>query len=398
MVLMLIPAVVQEIKELVRDKGKITFAEYMRLCLYSSKDGFYVSQGRRIYDHFGTSPASHPVFGALVARQLEQMWRLLEEPDVFHLIEVGSGEGVLAQSIVNACDRHYPRFARSLRYVAVDYQPGGYPSTSQATSHSTYQAIDWSNDNAGAAPLNARESTRGIDRIKADGLSSISRVTGCILSNELVDNFPFHRFAIQDGAIREIFVTLEGENFVEALDEPSSGGIEERLTGLDLPLDEGYRGEVCLALEDWVAQLSRALERGFVLTIDYGELAADLYSSLNSPGTLTCYRRHIASDDPYQHIGQQDITCLVDFTSLMRLGLRNGLSTVGFVEQSRFLKNLGFSHFLEDLQNQGLSAARSEFYRLALMTLVDPDEFGNFKVLAQARGLGPGVKLLGFQA
>jgi len=141
-----------------------------------------------------------------------------------------------------------------------------------------------------------------------------------------------------------------------------------------------------------------ALERGFVLTFDYGELAADLYSSLNSPGTLRCYRRHFASGDPYQHIGQQDITCLVDFTSLMRHGERHGLFTVGFVEQSRFLKNLGFSHFLEDIQNQDLSAARSEFNRLALMTLVDPDEFGNFKVLAQAKGIAQGVKLQGFQA
>jgi SAM-dependent MidA family methyltransferase len=388
-VVALIPTVVQEIKELINERGKITFAEFMRLCLYSPNGGFYASHERRISDHFGTSPASHPVFGALIARQLEQMWLLLEEPEVFNLIEVGSGEGVLAQSILNACERHFPQFARALRYVAVDYQPDG--------NHSTSHAIDWPMGIEDATQLNVRGPTNGVHRVKAEGLGSFHNVTGCIVCNELIDNFPFHRFAIQDGKISEVFVTLEKGNFVEVLGEPSSDGVEQRLTGLGLNLAEGYRGEVCLALEDWATQLSGALERGFVLTIDYGELADDLYLPLNSSGTLRCFRRHIASGDPYQNIGQQDITCLVDFTSLMRLGDWNRLSTVGFVQQSRFLTNLGFSHFLEELQNRGLSAARTEFNRLALMTLVDPNEFGNFKVLAQAKGVGPDIKLLGFE-
>ena len=91
-----------------------------------------------------------------------------------------------------------------------------------------------------------------------------------------------------------------------------------------------------LALDDWTTQLSRALDRGFILTIDYGQLATDLYSPRNAQGTLVCYSRHAVSSDPYQHIGQQDITCQVDFTSLMRLGERHGLATVGYALQSRF--------------------------------------------------------------
>jgi SAM-dependent MidA family methyltransferase len=149
-------------------------------------------------------------------------------------------------------------------------------------------------------------------------------------------------------------------------------------------------------MEDWTDQLARALDRGFILTIDYGQLAPDLYSPQNNQGTLVCYQRHVVSSDPYQHIGQQDMTCQVDFTSLMRLGDRHGLATVGYALQSQFLTNLGFSSCLEALQTQDLSAARMALSRMAMMALVDPDEYGDFKVLAQAKGQGLGIALLGF--
>ena len=142
--------------------------------------------------------------------------------------------------------------------------------------------------------------------------------------------------------------------------------------------------------------MPKALDRGLILTIDYGQLATDLYSHQNNQGTLVCYHQHVVSSDPYQHIGRQDITCQVDFTSLMRLGDRHGLATVGYALQSQFLTNLGFSSFLEALETQGLSAARTALSRMAMMTLVDPEEYGDFKVLAQAKGHGLGIALLGF--
>ena len=379
-------AVDQQIRGLIKEKGRVTFAEFMQVCLYSPSGGFYSARDNRISSHFGTSPASHPAFGALLARQLEQMWRRLGDPPVFHLVEVGSGDGQLARSIVNACQSMEPGFARALRYYAADYQPASFQSPGV-----------WDDSAEDAIPLPCQDATWKVQRVKTEGIRAFRNVVGCILCNELVDNFPVHRFAIQAGRVKEIFVALEGESLIEVLDEPSTPRIEERLSGLGLSLAEGYRGEVCLATEDWTAQLSVALDRGFVLTIDYGELATDLYSPKNAEGTLVCYNQHVASDDPYQHIGQQDITCLVDFTSLMGLGELHGLSTVGYTRQGRFLKNLGFLDFLDSLETQGLSAARTELNRISLTALVDPEEYGGFKVLAQARGVGLGSVLLGFE-
>ena len=382
-------AVDQEIRDLIQKHGRITFAQFMQACLYSPHGGFYSSRGTRISTHFGTSPTSHPVFGALIARQLEQMWHLLGDPPVFHVIEVGSGDGALAQSIVHACWRMAPRLAQVLYYVAADYEPRWLPSPDHT--------FDWDNGTGDGMSPSRRDAIVGVQRVKTEGLRAFRNVVGCILCNELIDNFPVHRFAIQGGRVKEVFVTSAGGNLTEVLDEPSSPRIEERLTSLGLSLTEGYRGEVNLAMEDWTGQLARALDRGFILTIDYGQLATDLYALQNNQGTLVCYHRHVVSSDPYQHIGQQDITCQVDFTSLMRLGDRHGLATVGYALQRQFLTNLGFSSFLDALQTQGLSAARTALSRMAMMTLVDPDEYGDFKVLAQAKGHGLGIDLLGFE-
>src|SRR5436309_7676951 len=196
-------AVDQEIRALIHKHGRITFAQFMQACLYAPHGGFYSSWGTRISTHFGTSPTSHPVFGALIARQLEQMWHLLGSPPVFHVLEVGSGDGALAQSIVQACGRMSPRLAQVLYYVAADYEPRWLPSPDH------------------------RDALVGVQRVKTAGLRAFHKVVGCILCNELIDNFPVHRFAIQGGSVKEVFVTLAGGQLTEVLDEPSTPRLAE---------------------------------------------------------------------------------------------------------------------------------------------------------------------------
>ena len=384
------PSVVdQEIRELIQKQGRITFAQFMHSCLYSPRGGFYSSRANGISTHFRTSPTSHPVFGALITRQLEQMWHLLGNPSVFHVVEVGSGDGALARSIVDASKQMAPGLAEALYYVAADFEPMWPPSSTHNTG------LD--DGTEGPPGHGGQEMSWGIQRAKAEGVQPFRNIVGCVLSNELIDNFPVHRFVIQSDRVKEVFVTLEGDSYAELLDEPSTPRIEERLASLGMSLPEGFRGEVNLAMEDWTGQLAETLERGFVLTIDYGHLAHDLYSLQHAQGTLVCFQRHAVSTDPYQHIGQQDITTRVDFTSLMQLGQRRGLDIAGYTLQSHFLANLGFSSFLDALQTQGLTYARMELRRMAMTALVDPDEMGDFKVLAQSKGIGLGLNLLGFE-
>ena len=294
-------AVDQEIRDLIQKHGRMTFAQFMQACLYSPRRGFYSARSDRISTHFGTSPTSHPVFGALIARQVEQMWHLLGDPPVFHVLEVGSGDGALAQAIVQACWRMAPQLAQVLYYVAADYAPRWFPSPDHPFA--------WANGTGDGMSPSRRDAIVGVQRVKTEGLRAFRNVVGCILCNELIDTFPVHRFALQGGSVKEVFVTSARGKLTEVLDEPSSPRIAERLTNLGLSLTEGFRGEVNLAIEDWTGQLSSALDRGFILTIDYGQLAPDLYSPQHNQGTLVCYHRHVVSRDPYQHIGQQDMTC-----------------------------------------------------------------------------------------
>ena len=400
----------RQIRDHIRQCGPMTFARFMQICLYSPHGGFYAARSQRISTHFGTSAMSHPLFGTLIARQLEQMWHLLGDPHVFHVIEVGSGDGALARSVVRACSRHAPRLARALCYVAADYAPRWL--------HYSDHAADWNDDSGARLPVAERphcgqsedwndatgarmsaaeaDAAASIQRVQADGLQTFRHVTGCILSNELIDNFPVHRFAIENGRVREIFVTIADGTLAEVLNTPSSPAIEQRLADLGLSLPEGYRGEVNLGLEDWTDQVARALDRGFVLTIDYGQQAAELYAPENRDGTLVCYRRHAAGNDPFENVGEQDITCQVDFTSLMRLGEQRGLVTAGYTRQSEFLRSLGFSSFVDELEKQDLSSARAALNRMAMTALVDPEQYGDLKVLAQAKGDGLDTRLLGF--
>ncbi len=351
------------IQNLIRERGRITFADFMETALYHPDGGYYTNPENRVGRDFYTAPTAHPAFGALIAVQLEQLWQAMDAPSPFHVIEVGAGAGVLARDILAYLDSLSPDFRRALEYVAVDYQRPDYSN-----------APTW---------------------IKAAGLP-LRDVEGCILSNELLDAFPVHRFAIRDGRVLEVYVTLEDGELAETLDEPSTPEIERRLSALGLDLPEGFRGEVNLGIEGWVEELSRALKRGLALTLDYGHAAADLYSPLRSRGSLRCYYGHTLTDNPYRHVGSQDITAHVDFSSLTALGEERGLAALGFTTQRSFLYNLGFQQLLDSLSRMGLDQTRRDANRMAMLDLVKPGEMGDFKALAQGKGLPADLRLAGF--
>jgi SAM-dependent MidA family methyltransferase len=344
-----------DIKRLIAERGRITFAQFMEMALFSPRGGYYTSEEHRKEKDYYTAPIAHPVFGALVALQLEQLWEVMGSPSPFYVLEVGAGGGVLAGDILAYSSGLPSAFSNALEYIGVDYEP------------SSSSRVD--------AQL-----------IRARGLP-FRDVVGCILSNELLDAFPVHRFAIQGGHLKEVYVTLSENEFVDVLDEPSTPRLERRLSGLGLDLPEGFRGEINLAMDEWVEEISHVLKRGLVLTFDYGHVAKDMYSPERSSGTLCCYYRHVLEGNPYRRIGRQDITAHVDFSSLMRSGEEHGLPSVGYTTQREFLQNLGFSRFLDSLGEKHLPQRERDANRMGMLELVKAGEMGDFKVLAQAKGL-----------
>ncbi|MGC8714963.1 MAG: SAM-dependent methyltransferase, partial [Leptodesmis sp.] len=152
-----------------------------------------------------------------------------------------------------------------------------------------------------------------------------------------------------------------------------------------------YQTEVNLAALEWMAAVASRLQRGYVLTIDYGYSSDRYYNPVRSQGTLQCYYQHRHHSDPYRYVGQQDITAHVDFTALQKQGERWGLDTLGFTKQGLFLMALGLGDRIAALSQSTATDAKTIqdilFRRDALQRLVDPTGLGNFGVLIQSKGV-----------
>ena len=292
----------------------------MEAALYHPDGGYYTARERiGGAGDFYTSPSVHPAFGALLAVQLLQMWKLLGQPSPFTVAEPGAGNGLLCRDIAAAAAGLPDGFARSLRYVCLDRR-----------------------GNAGY-----ERGLPGVSRLAATGLP-LRGMVGCIFSNELLDAFPVHQVTVEGGRLREVYVTLDDAEFATETGEPSTPLLARRLADLGIELAGGQTAEVNLALDGWVEAAAQSLERGFVLTIDYGRPAEELYSAEERfRGTLTTFAAHLQTDQPLERIGQQDMSAQLDFTSLVRTGRQSGLDFLGYASQSAFLHNLGLAQLLE---------------------------------------------------
>ena len=356
----------------IRDRGPVPFYDFMRWCLYHPQYGYYRSSDPMtgISGDYYSSPCVHPLFGSLIARQLRQMAHVLGSGR-FEIVEMGGGKGYLCEDILTWIKRNEPTFYDQLRYSLIEQ-----------------------------APLCVGEQKKRLSSLEEDGkvswmdsreFGSIEvpwRFEGCFLSNELVDAFPVHRVIVHEGVLKEIYVAEEAGAFKEQWGELADPEILPYLESLSIPLAEGQTAEVNLEALSWLETVARRLERGFVLTIDYGHLARELYAPQRVGGTLLCYFRHQFSENPYERIGEQDITSHVNFTALIRRGQELGLQLTGFVPQLHFLLGLGILEEMESIGKE-MSPLEALKLRLSIKHLIEP-EVGmgeSFKVLVLHKGL-----------
>ncbi|PLZ10189.1 class I SAM-dependent methyltransferase [Fischerella thermalis] len=370
---------------------RITFATYMDMALYHPDYGYYSTQAVNIGKRgdFFTSVHLGPDFGELLAEQFVQMWEILGQPVPFSLVEMGAGQGHLALDVLNYLKLRYPNFFAALEYIIVEKSPILRQEQQQRLQEFTVQIKS------------------SLEEILSNS------IIGCFFSNELVDALPVHQFILEQGQLREIYVTLQQDSivnhqelltpptppspliptpFTEIIAEPSTPKLAEYfdLVSIQFPENvypEGYRSEVNLAALDWLSVVADRLQRGYVLTIDYGYPASRYYNPRRSQGTLQCYWRHQRHNNPYINIGRQDITAHVDFTALERWGERCGLAKVGLTQQELFLMALGLGDRIAALSytNQPISDLLRR--RDALRQLLDPFGLGGFSILAQSKGL-----------
>ncbi|RLA91911.1 MAG: SAM-dependent methyltransferase [Deltaproteobacteria bacterium] len=332
--------------------GPITFARYMELCLYHPRYGYYMApQPRRGKggDYY-TSPTVSPLFGQMVARQLFQMGRWIGGE--FQVVEVGGGEGYLAEDILGYLREREPGFYRRLIYLSVEVNP-------------FMVALQ-------------RDRLKGFEgKVSWPRWEELEGIRGCILSNELLDSLPVHRVKAERG-LKEIYIGLKDGEFFELLGEPSEE-VEEYFRWLGLLPPEGCEAEAGLSALRWLKEAAERLSEGFIVIIDYGHRAETLLSELYPRGTLLAYRGHRTHTDFYSEPGLDDLTAHVNFTAIIRKAEELGLRVLGLTTQGRFLQALGI---FEGLEGEGKLRERLQAKRLIL-----PGGMGDtFKVLILSKG------------
>lgn len=366
---------VADLRERIRREGPMTFRAFMEAALYHPRWGYYRTQDAPTSrgGDYVTSPEVHPVFGALVAKQLAEMHDVMSRPRAFDVVEQGAGRGLLARDILQSPAANADPFAGALRYAIVE--PDARLRDAQR------RTIE----------------DAGIDLACVRWLDALPPgIEGCVLTNELLDAFPVHRVIRRGDVLREVHVGIDGDRFVDVERDPTTPALAAYFDDLGLLPGDNCYAEVNLDAARWIASVAGALGRGYVLTFDYGYEAAALYAPWRRDGTLLCFYRQSAGSDPYQRIGKQDMTASVDFTTLRRAGESAGLRTLATTDQSAFLVRLGIGEGVASVARDRPEELAEYFARRnVVLDLIDPGKLGRIAVLLQRKGV-PDTALRGF--
>ena len=359
----------------IKDSGALTVAEFMTLALYHPVHGYYARAPKRTgrTGDFFTSVDVGPQFGRLLAKQLDEMCRLLGSSSTrhFELVEVGASNGQLALDLLDAAAALYPQLYKTIQLTLVEASPAA-----RAVQRKTLEK-------------HQELLVRQLDTLP-------DKICGVILANELLDALPTHAVTMTTDGLREVFIDLDGKRFVERVGPPSTPELARYLKRLDITPPTGWRGEINLAAIDWIRSASKRLKQGFVILVDYGHRATELYSDHLNTGTLTAFHRHLVGihgidpqqpDDPTWLAcpGEQDITSHVDLTSVRNAASAEGFDELGLVDQTKFLLGLGAL----DMPNIDLSETDALRHRLAIKTLLVPGGLGStHQVLLLGKQMG----------
>jgi len=370
------------IVDLVRERGPLTVAAFMELALYDPGIGYYARAARRSgrAGDFFTSVDVGPIFGELVEIQLAEMAQILDRPGVaFDLVEAGAGNGQLAADILRAARRDDPSFYSRLNLHLVEASP-----LARAAQPSTLGEVgDRLATSAGELPMSFE---------------------GALLANELLDALPVHQVVMRRDGLREVYVHAgrtdgagtSGGSLVTREGPLSTPALADYLAHLKIRLEPGWRVEINLRATEWIRDAARRLRRGFIVIIDYGHEARELYSATHSGGTLTTFARHTMAgpetpgDVPpwLDRAGDQDITAHVDFTSVRAAAEAEGMRTLGFLDQTYFLMGL-LTGGRESLAISDTRVANLANDARPLKTLLIPGGLGStHKVLILGKDVG----------
>lgn len=363
----------EKIVQEIRDQGPLPFSRYMELCLYDPELGYYSHHAGQFgkAGDFYTSSDVHAVFGRLMARQFEEMWRMLDRPARLTIEELGPGRGLFAQDVLDWLEKKFLDFFHAVRYVLIEESP----ALRQRIERTLKRHLA-----TGKAALVAGKGFRGGASPKHP-LPLLERFPTVIFANEFFDAVPVEILSSQ-GALR---IEVRGGRLSEIW-MPASPEELEFLDRYSIHPEVGERVEVALGARSYLAA-AEGFDRGFLIVIDYGYTREEQLAGRHR-GTLKAIRKHSVSANPYEAPGEQDLTADVNFTALAAAAAQGGLHTEKLVTQSQFLMGIGEANqFADAFEDCRLPQERTKV-ALQLKHLVTPAGMGeSFHVLVASKGV-----------
>ncbi|MFZ2082923.1 MAG: SAM-dependent methyltransferase, partial [Candidatus Sulfotelmatobacter sp.] len=344
----------QKIEEEIRERGPISFSRYTELCLYDPELGYYSRNAEQFgkAGDFYTSSDVHAVFGRLLARQFDEIWRALGSPERIELAELGPGRGLFAQDVLGWSENKFPGFFRALRYLLVENSP---------TLRERIKEILRPYLDSGKARLAALYPLEG---------ESSSDAPTMIFANEFFDALPVEVLTSK-GSLR---VDTRDSHFIETW-APSSPEELEFLDRYSVHPEPGERLEAALAAQQLIDRVAASVRRGFMIAIDYGYTRDEQLAGRHR-GTVKALRQHSVSPNPYEAPGEQDITADVNFTALAAAVERHGMQTHKLITQSQFLMGIGEANQFADAFEECRVPQERAKVALQLKHLVTPAGLG----------------------
>lgn len=341
--------------------GKITFADYMKLCLYAPGLGYYSAGSQKLgqLGDFTTAPEISALFSQTLSRHIKDVFQQLEQANI---LEFGAGSGKMAADILKELENK--QFLPEQYYIveaSADLRERQQQTVQEVIPHLADKVI-WLN----TIPEN---------------------FVGVVLANEVCDAMPIHCLQFEAGKVRERYIKNDGQQLQWCTGKISLPHLAKRAIEIQSLIgDSDYLTEVNLAAEGWLASIADKLQQGAVFIIDYGYPQATYYHPQRTSGSLMCYYQHHGHDNPLILQGLQDITAHVDFTALAQTAIDNDLEVAGFQSQADFLLAGGITELTlahDTADELVLLQQASEIKRLTL-----PTEMGeNFKVLTLCRNI-----------
>ena len=342
--------------------GSISFAEFMQHALYAPGLGYYSAGSTKFGEagDFITAPEVSTLFGKVIARQCAEILGQLPGGEI---IEYGAGSGRLAADVLAALQR-------------LDALP------------SAYRILEVSADLRERQEVFLRDKVPDLAGL-VTWLDSPPRASiGVILANEVLDALPVERFVRRENAVMQLRVAVgePGFEFVESVAPARLARFVEDVEGeLGGRFPDGYVSEACLAVPDWIAGVSAALDTGVVLLFDYGVSRREYYAPERNDGWLRCHFRHHAHNDPLMLPGIQDLTAWVDFTGVAEAAVAAGFDISGYSAQAQFLMAGGLGEEMQDFAKRPLREQLELSRQVKTLTL--PGEMGeHFKCMALRKG------------